>query len=56
MDIKASTESKFCADGFETDYEDNLESKVTCNESLLPGFYSAKQYVPVLLGLRSAEH
>ena len=42
MDIEAVAESEFYADEFEIDYEDNLESKVTCNKSLLPGLCSAE--------------
>ncbi len=56
MDIEAGAESEFYADEFETDHEDNLESEVTRNKSLLPGSCSAKQHVLVLPCPRPAEH
>ncbi len=42
IDTEAGAESEFYANEFEMDYEDNLESKVTRNKSLLPGLHSAK--------------
>ncbi len=56
MDIEAVTGSEFYADEIETDHEDNLESKITCNKSLLPDPCSAKQHILVLSDLCPAEH
>lgn len=42
IDIKASAESEFDVDELKADQEDNLESKTTCNKSLLPGPCSSK--------------
>ncbi len=56
IDTETGTESEFYADEFETDYEDNLDSKVTCNKSLLLGPRSAKQHDPVLPDSNPAKH
>lgn len=42
MDIEAGAESEFNANKFETNYEDNLEFKVTYNKLLLLGPHSTK--------------
>lgn len=42
IDTETGKESEFYTDEFKTDYEDNLESKVTCNKLLLLGLHSAK--------------
>ncbi len=56
MDTEAGAESEFYPVEFETDHKDNLESKVTRNKSLLPGFCPAEQHVSVLPSPRPAEH
>ena len=56
MNTEASVESEFYMEEFETDNEDNLESKVTRNKSLLPGLKSTKKHVLVFPGPRPAEY
>lgn len=54
---KAGVENNIYTNEFETDYKDNLESKITYNKLLLPGFCFAKQYILVtLLGPCLAEY
>ncbi len=56
IDTEAGAENEFYADEFETHHEDNLESEVTHNKSLLPGPRSAEQHVPMLPGPCPAEY
>lgn len=56
IDTQGSAKSEFYMDKFAIDHEDNLESEVTCNMSLLLSFCLAGQHILVLPGLRLTKH
>lgn len=56
MDIETGVKSTFYMNEFETDYKENLESKITFNKLLLPSFYLVEQYISMLSGSYLTEH
>lgn len=56
MDFEVNAESNFYTDEFKTDYENNLDSEVTYNKSLLSGLCSDAYHVLMLPSTYQVEY